>query len=286
MRKDKSIALRIDIDSYIGLVEGIPKIIDLFDEYNIRGSFYCVMGWEGDIFSTLKYRIIRDKKSKDDSIENKKLLMMNLNKVDLIKCLFFPRRLSKNNAILKYIKKRGHEIGVHGYIHVKWNNIKFNELENEFTKMCDSYKNIFGQNPISFSAPLGLDTKELSICLEKYNFKFESYFGDKIICPKIDGKTTHYVRIPVNLDKTQKHIPLIEYYSYQGLSPGKIVKKSIKDIEKRFEENDLVTTYVHPKCEGRYRFNEFTELIEYIYHKEYHIKTFMEIGQQHMEECK
>ena len=61
--KPQSFSLRIDIDSLVGLRNGVPKILDLLGEYGIKASFFSVMGWEGDLFSVLKHRFFYSNKN-------------------------------------------------------------------------------------------------------------------------------------------------------------------------------------------------------------------------------
>ena len=48
--------LRVDVDGYYGLVEGVPALIDLFQELGIRASFFFNMGREANLLEILRYR--------------------------------------------------------------------------------------------------------------------------------------------------------------------------------------------------------------------------------------
>ncbi len=40
---EKTVALRVDVDTSRGLKKGIPKLLDLFRKYSVPASFFIVM---------------------------------------------------------------------------------------------------------------------------------------------------------------------------------------------------------------------------------------------------
>ena len=52
----KTFALRIDVESQKGIVEGIPRILDLLKEFDFKASFYLTMGGESNLLELIKYR--------------------------------------------------------------------------------------------------------------------------------------------------------------------------------------------------------------------------------------
>ena len=54
--------IRIDIDTITGLREGVPSLLKMFSKYDVKVSFFCPMGWEGDFFSVFTQRFIRTRK--------------------------------------------------------------------------------------------------------------------------------------------------------------------------------------------------------------------------------
>ena len=52
----KTFTLRVDLESDKGIKEGLPKLLDLLKRYDLKASFYLVMGGESNIWEILKYR--------------------------------------------------------------------------------------------------------------------------------------------------------------------------------------------------------------------------------------
>ena len=48
--------LRVDLESQKGISKGLPKLLDVLAKYNIKASFYLVMGGESNIFEILMNR--------------------------------------------------------------------------------------------------------------------------------------------------------------------------------------------------------------------------------------
>ena len=68
-----------------------------------------------------------------------------------------PQIARKNIELIRKIIKEGHELGIHGYDHVRWHDsIKhFDEQDTrrEIEKLLSAYREIVGVNTRSFAAP-------------------------------------------------------------------------------------------------------------------------------------
>ena len=42
----QTIILKTDVDTYEGLRKGVPNLINIFDKYNIRATFFIAMGYD------------------------------------------------------------------------------------------------------------------------------------------------------------------------------------------------------------------------------------------------
>jgi len=49
-------SISIHVDGYYGLVKGVPNLLNLFDNYGIKATFFVNMGKEANLFQILKYR--------------------------------------------------------------------------------------------------------------------------------------------------------------------------------------------------------------------------------------
>lgn len=270
-------SLRIDIDSLVGLKNGVPYILDILKKYNIKASFYITLGREGNFFEVLKYKFWRN----ENKVQNKKkfpnsrLKKISDRKLEIFKALFYPTQLASLDCLLKRIKEEGHGVGLHSYVHVKWRNINEKEIEGEFKTMIKNFKDIFQFYPNSFASPYFNHNKVVLDGIKKNKFKYTSCLSG--IYPFIPKGYSH-IEIPVNTKITSSNFPLIEYFARKGYDDNKILKQSINLIEKNMKKFGLVTTYIHPRIEGYYFINIFEKLMSYINKKGYNVKTYEEVG--------
>jgi len=294
-------ALRIDIDSLKGLREGVPKLLDTLSKYDMKASFFSVMGWEGDFLSTVKYRIIRAKAhtpstdfvgrlGSTDKQSSLKLTKFVSGYSELLRCLFFPVKFSHEKDILYMIKEEGHELGVHGYVHVKWHNLKKNEAEKEFQQMTSSYEKLFGERPKGFASPRFISNNTVRELTEKHGFKYSSLtYGEKPFFPVLNGQLCSHVEIPVTIDMIDDKgliVPILYYFSRTGLSDSKIVEEATKRIDEKLRANKLASMYIHPKDEGRYLQPLFEKVIKHVHDWGCEVKTFEEIAVEYTKQAK
>jgi len=114
-------------DSYLGITSGIRKLVKIFEENEIKATFFVT----GDV-------------------------------------------LEKYPSVIKLVRAKGHEIGIHGYSHRRFDSLDLQEKEEEIEKCVSIYRRIFKSNPRGFRAPQhSIDGDTLKI-LEKYKFGYDS----------------------------------------------------------------------------------------------------------------
>lgn len=230
----KEFVLRVDIESDKGLREGIPKLLDLLKKYNIKASFYLVMGGESTLFDLLRYR------GKMKSSMERTIRVWSL--ADKIRMALFPRDFVKINLpVLRRILNEGHELGIHGWKHRAWTRglDKIN-IAQHLKFAIDRYSNLFGRRPLSFCAPGFNTNQEVLRVLEKESIKVISDFPDRGV--KRYGKL---LNVPVNVHGP-KNTPIIEYLVSKGLTDAQIYEQIISQIR----QNKLSVMYIHDLFEA------------------------------------
>lgn len=154
-RFNKTIGIKVDVDTDEGMKNGVPVLLQLFKKYDIKASFFVPMG-KDHTGRTAKRVFTRKgflKKAGRVGVVSTygiKTLMYGL-------LLPGPEIARKNSALLARIIEEGHEAGIHGLDHVYWHDhIKQmnrertkKELDNAFT----AYREVVGNPPVSFAAP-------------------------------------------------------------------------------------------------------------------------------------
>lgn len=122
--------IRVDVETVNCLLRGVPALLELFDKYSIKATFFVPMGPD---------RLGRNFKTKDllkylrlDPL--KKFGLRNL----LYGLLLPPPEMGKHHSPeIRSIEKRGHEVGLHGFGHANWaRSIRL--LTEEDGKICSS----------------------------------------------------------------------------------------------------------------------------------------------------
>ena len=112
-----TVALKVDIDTLRGTREGVPRLLQLFDEYQVRATFLFSLG--PDHTGRAIWRVFRPgflAKVQRTSVTShyglKTLLYGTL--------LPGPDIARRCGEIMRACAAAGHEVGVHVYDHIKW----------------------------------------------------------------------------------------------------------------------------------------------------------------------
>ena len=82
--------------------------------------------------------------------------------------------LEANKEILRKIAQQGHEIGVHGYTHKRFDSISFKEKNEELKKSISAHKKILNIKPKGFRAPQHSIDEETFTLLKSHGFEYDS----------------------------------------------------------------------------------------------------------------
>jgi peptidoglycan/xylan/chitin deacetylase (PgdA/CDA1 family) len=244
----KSFTLRVDLESYKGIKEGIPKLLDLLKKYNIKASFYVSMGGESNISDILKYR----NKMKSSSERSVKIWSLK----DKLRMVFMPRDFVKENLeVLKRIIDEGHELGLHGWKHREWTRglDKIN-IEETILKSMKKYVLLFNKQPISWASP-GFNVNDSVLkTLEENNIKFISdFFGEQA---KVYGKI---MNVPITIQGENK-MPIIEYLTSKEKQNSEI----LDIIKKEIKKHEIASMYIHDLFEARFKLDLLEEIFKFI----------------------
>lgn len=151
----KVIGLKIDVDTYNGMKNGVPRILSLLKKFDIKASFFVPMGRDHTGWTAKRIftrRGFLKKASRVGVIETYgiRTLMHGL-------LLPGPEIAKKNELTLKQIVTEGHEAGIHGHDHVSWHDhikewgeAKTTEI---LSRASSVYEDILGWEARSFAAP-------------------------------------------------------------------------------------------------------------------------------------
>jgi hypothetical protein len=245
---EKTFTLRVDLESDKGIKYGLPKLLDLLKKYNLKASFYLVMGGESNIFELLRHR------GKMTSSAERKIKVWSLK--DKARTFLFPKDFVRSNlGILRRILEEGHELGIHGWKHREWTRgLDKIDIEKTIDKAIKRYTLLFRKKPISFAAP-GFNTngKVLEI-LERKGIKFISDFEGNTV-----KKYGRIKNIPITICGKNR-MPVIEYLVSEGKKDGEILEV----IKKGIKEKQIASFYIHGLFEARFKRGLLEEIFRFV----------------------
>ncbi|HAR95173.1 MAG TPA: 4-deoxy-4-formamido-L-arabinose-phosphoundecaprenol deformylase [Deltaproteobacteria bacterium] len=217
------IGIKVDVDTFEGMRSGVPVLLDIFQRYDIKASFFVPMG-KDNTGRTVKRVFTRKGFLKKAgrvgvlSTYGAKTLMYGL-------VLPGPQIARKNITLVRKILDAGHELGIHGYDHVRWHDsIKhFDEADTrrEVDRLLTVYRMIVGEDARSFAAPGWMINPFVLQVFEEKGLVYSS--DTRGMCPfypEMGGNRFSIVQIPTTLPTLDEVIgvisadetPLVDHY--------------------------------------------------------------------------
>lgn len=252
--------VRVDIDS-IGDIDALPATLDLLDDCGVKASFFVAMGPDKTGKNLFKYL------KKPWALG--KVRPMRFGFRNLIRGLVSPACMQDYKVELYDIKKRGHEVGLHGYDHCQWMKTRGEEAGSLIEKGCVLFEEVFKSAPRSFASPGFTVNREILRKIDDFNFDYSSDFIYKEpFYPTLEREKFNTLQIPVSMKS-------IGEFSIDGLNGGKILQTFKQELEAR----RFFTFYFHPSYEVKSRRELLNEII-WLVQKKAEILTFAKIAEK------
>jgi undecaprenyl phosphate-alpha-L-ara4FN deformylase len=197
----KTIGIKVDVDTFHGLKEGIPRLAPLFSEFNIRASFFVPMG-KDHTGRTVKRVFRRGFLSKAGRVG----VLETYGVMTLLYGLLLPGpEIALNNRrLLTDLRTEGQEVGMHGLDHVFWHDsikgLSGERTCEEIEKASAVYREIFGQAPRSFAAPGWMINAHALRCFAEERYLYTSNTrGYGPYFPVMEGERFDILEIPSTL---------------------------------------------------------------------------------------
>lgn len=187
------VALKIDVDTHQGLGQGVPRMAAMLEREGVAASFYISMGPDNSgraIVRVLKNRGFLKKMFRTNAVS-----MYGLRTV--LSGTILPARpiALAYPAVMRDLRARGFEVGVHGYDHVRWQDqidaLGESGVRAELHDAFEAFRAIMGEPAKGFAAPGWRTNDAASLALEAENLEYRSdtrgrypfrcAIGDKIL---------------------------------------------------------------------------------------------------------
>ena len=157
------LSIKVDVDTDRGTRVGVPRLLDILDEFGIKATFLFSLG--PDNTGRAIRRIFRPgffQKVARTSVVSTYGLRTLLNGV----LWPGPHIGRRNGAILRAARDRGHEVGIHCYDHIRWQDglarMSRTEVYAEFDKARHEFERIYGK-PAQTAGAAGWQANALSL---------------------------------------------------------------------------------------------------------------------------
>jgi undecaprenyl phosphate-alpha-L-ara4FN deformylase len=207
------LAVKVDVDTDRGTRLGVPALLNLFDAFGIKATFLFSLG--PDHTGRAIRRIFRPgffRKVARTSVVSTYGLRTLMYGV----LLPGPHVGRRNEAVMRDARERGHEVGIHCYDHIRWQDglatMKREEVNAEFGKASREFERIFGE-PAKTAGAAGWQANSLS--LAAYDSAGLLYASDArgthAFFPRVDGVVFKTLQIPTTLPTLDELLGRPEY---------------------------------------------------------------------------
>src|SRR5512147_504759 len=113
-----TVALKVDVDTYVGTRDGVPRLLEILDGFGIRATFYFSMG--PDNSGKAIRRIFTRKGFLKKMLRTRAPSMYGLKTILSGTILPAPMIADSFPDIMRRVEEMGHQAGIHCWDHVEW----------------------------------------------------------------------------------------------------------------------------------------------------------------------
>lgn len=238
------LGLKIDIDTYWGMKNGVPCLLQTLKQFNLKGTFFLSIGPDSSgraALQLIKNPLFLKKMMRTNALSLygwKTALYGTLLPAPMI-ALSFPQ-------IVKEIIAAGHEVQFHAWDHRRWQDELAHKSEKWirewFAKGMHGFEKLTGKKPTAFGAPSWLIDNRVLTIIKEYKFEYLS-------CTRAKEPFIHET---INILEIPSDLPCFEEIDAQ---------KGISIISELIKEGRTHILPVHAEVEGGIFQNQFRELL-------------------------
>ena len=252
----RRVALKIDVDTLRGTLEGVPQLIQLLQSVGAQATFYFSVGPDhtGRALKRVFRRGFLGKVRRTSVVEHygwKTLLYGTL--------LPGPDIGRRAGAVMRAVRDAGFEVGLHCYDHVRWQDgvarAGTSWTRAELERGVEAFKQVFGHPPQSHAAAGWQINPHMLVLESEYGFLYASDTrGLKPFMPSMDGVMGRCAQLPTTLPTFD------ELIGVDGQSADDAVQAILKITRARPGTTHVFT--LHAELEGQKLVPQFADLLK------------------------
>lgn len=210
------LALKVDVDTLMGLRQGVPALMEILAARGIQASFFLALG--PDNSGRAIFRVFRHRGFLQKMLRTRAPVVYGLK--TLLYGLVLPAPLIHQAAgeILPQLARAGHEVGLHGWDHVGWHDRLLKMTKERVRQEVDQAQQAFaahlGYRARAFAAP-GWQASPVSreVLKEAGMLYASDTRGSCPYFPRFGDRVTPLLEIPTTLPT------LDELLGFEGCTP-------------------------------------------------------------------
>jgi len=201
------LALKVDVDTYVGLRDGVPALARALERRGLRASFFIACGPDhtGRAIRRVLRRgfLAKTMRTNVPGLYGWRTLLYGT-------LLPGPQIARSFPHHLRALADAGHEVGVHGYDHVYWHDrlagLSSSAVAAELDRGLQVFRELMGEPARAFAAPGWQCTSHSLAAIDAARLRYHSCTrGTAPYRPRAAGQAFHTVEIPTTwptLDET------------------------------------------------------------------------------------
>jgi peptidoglycan/xylan/chitin deacetylase (PgdA/CDA1 family) len=248
-----TVALKVDVDTFVGTHDGVPKLLDIFGRFGIKATFYFSLGPDN---SGKAIRRIFRKGFLQKMLRTRAPSMYGLRTMMYGTILPAPLIGRQLPEVLRSVKNAGHEVGIHCWDHVGWhdNLSRFQKetTRRELDRANAVFTDVFGSHALTTAAPGWTVTEDSLEIQDNMGLTYCSDSrGHSPFFPAMNGRVFRTLQIPSTW-------PTMD----ELLGENGITAETINDLYLSLLKPGLNVHTIHAEMEGKAACDTFANLLE------------------------
>ena len=198
----RSVALKVDCDTYVGTRDGVPRLLEVFAARGIRATFFFSYG--PDRSGVAVKRVFTKRGFLAKMLRSRAASLYGFPTVLYGTFLASPMIGERCEGQIRAAARAGHETGVHGWDHVGWHDHldswTDDKIGEEYGRAHEEHRRIFGSPARSSAAPGWTANARSLAAEEEHSLLYTSNTrGGVPFFPSASGRVFRTLEIPSTL---------------------------------------------------------------------------------------